>query len=147
MSGQIGLVTQVTVDWIEVKVPTGKGCGMCASRGACTFRGPDSAYQSHRVPRAGVTASVKEGDRVTLEIPEKLRYLAEGVLLLLPIVLTLIGIGLVECCIRTPYGAVWIALLGVAIYIVALVGTERKVRHAAKYQPRIIPPSVPSSSQ
>ncbi|MEA2079086.1 MAG: SoxR reducing system RseC family protein, partial [Pseudomonadota bacterium] len=108
MSRQIGLVTQVTADWIDVKVPMGKGCGMCASRATCTFRGPDSAYQSHRVARVGMTESIKEGDRVTLEIPEKLRRLAGGVLLLLPIVLTLTGIGLLECCIRAPYGAIWI---------------------------------------
>jgi positive regulator of sigma E activity len=143
MSRQNGLVTQVTADWIEIKVPIGKSCGMCSSMSTCTFRGPDSAYQRYRVSRGDVTGIVKEGDRVTLENPEKLRYLAAGVLLVLPVVLILTGVGLVECCIQVPYGPIWIALLGISIYITALIVTERKVRHAAKLQPRIIPSSIP----
>lgn len=83
-----------------------------------------------------VTANVKEGDRVILETPEKLRHLAVGVLLFLPVVLILTGVGLMECCIRATYGRIWIVLLGIAIYIAALIVTERKVRHTVKLQPR-----------
>ncbi len=133
-----GIITQIEGDWMEVKVPTGVGCGHCSEGSGCTFRGPDSAYRTFRVRReAGYSA----GDQVRLDEPGSSLAMTVLVLLLLPIVLIIAGYLLLECCVRLPYATVVFWVFGVALWGLALYGANCWMSRAARFQPKLRPVS------
>jgi len=137
MTWQPGLITAIDGDTMSVKVPTGAECGSCHGKTACTFRGPESAYQTLRVPKL---EGCVVGDRLLVEEPGSLLAVALLVMIVLPAALLLVGYMLTVCCVRFQYATLLLTVLGVAIWIIGLYVANRWMTSSPRFQPVVRQP-------
>ncbi|MCA9756548.1 MAG: SoxR reducing system RseC family protein [Candidatus Eisenbacteria bacterium] len=137
MSVNPAMIVRVDEDYVEVRVPkSDHGCGLCVSKAACRFLGPESAYVRYRVHRPAEMTDLRPGERVGLELPDIGQNLSSVIIFVLPMLLLFAGIALVG---RHPsVGTVAsVASGGVVVYLTALVLGNRWVKRSPRLQPRI----------
>jgi len=138
------LITAIEGDWMFVKVPTGTDCDVCQVKSACTFQGPDAAYRMLRVARV-VGCAV--GDRVWVEQPASVLGIGLLALAVLPVALVFAGYALSVCCFQFPYANLLLWVIGIAVWLVAIYGTNQWLTHAPRFQTTIRLRGFPRSEQ
>ena len=84
MEKEIGKVTKIEADWMNIKIPVREGCNSCSVKSACSFVGPDSAYRYLKLPQK---PGILEGDQVVLETKESVQNISALIVFVLPIFL------------------------------------------------------------
>lgn len=139
MTSQPGLITDIDGDEMSVKVATGADCAACPGKTACSFRGPESAYRTLRVPRLeGCVA----GDRLLVEESGSVLAVTFVVMIILPIGLVLAGYALSTCCMRFDYATLMLAILGIAIWVGGLYVANRWMTSSPRFQPVVRRPGT-----
>ena len=135
MAQEVGKVTKIEDGWLHVQIPTGEGCTSCGAKTACSFKGPESAYRSMKIPyRNGITA----GNLVKLEIPDWSQNLATLIVFVLPIFLILGSYLLANYYFRIPNSEIWGILAGFVLYVAALYFFNRVLSKSPSFSPRVI---------
>jgi len=135
MARETGKVTIIKNGWMEVKVPTGKGCAFCGGKAACTFSGPDSAYRNFKLL---YQSGIQEGSRITLEIRESAQTISALIIFGSPIILFLASYLLLNNYFRIPNSEIWSVLVTVVSYGITLFLSNRWLTRLPMFQPRII---------
>jgi len=129
------MVVRIDENWMFVKVPTGKDCGVCHGKDACIFKGPDRAYRTLRLTRPD---GYGVGDRVTVEEPGSMLGAAALAVLVVPVLLLLIGYQVYECCVDSSLDVFVLWIIGFGIWVAGLAGTNRWMMRSPRFEPRII---------
>jgi positive regulator of sigma E activity len=135
MAREIGKVTIIENGWMEVKVPTGRGCTSCLGKSACTFSGPDSAYRNFKIPFQN---GIQEGDRVTLEIRESAQNLSALIIFGSPVILFPVSYLLIDKVFQISNSEIWSVVVTAILYVVTLILSNRWFSQSPTFQPRII---------
>lgn len=135
MARETGKVTIIENGWMEVKVPTGKGCTFCGGKSACTFSGPDSAYRNFKLP---YQSGIQEGTRITLEIRESAQTISALIIFGSPVILFLASYLLINNYFRIPNSEIWSVLATFVFYGITLFLSNRWLTRLSMFQPRVI---------
>lgn len=135
MAREIGKVTKIEEGWIEVKIPTGRGCTSCLAKSACTFSGPDSAYRKFKI---AFQSGIQEGDRVTLEIRESAQNLSSVIVFISPVILFLLSYLLINNFFQISNSEIWSVVTTAILYGITLILSNRWFSRSPMFQPRIV---------
>lgn len=135
MAKEIGKVTKIEEGWMEVKVPTGRGCASCLGKSACTFSGPDSAYRHFKLP---YQPGIQEGNQVTLKIREAAQNLSAVIIFGSPIILFPASYLFVHNYLQIPNSEIWSVVVSAILYGITLTLSNRWFSHSPMFQPRVV---------
>jgi positive regulator of sigma E activity len=135
MAKDIGKVTNIKDEWIDIKIPTGSGCTACHSKASCSFLGPDSAYRHVKIP---YQSGIEIGDRVTLGTAESAQNISAFIIFGLPILLILAGYFIATQFPNIPNAEIWGVIGGFVIYGAVLIITNRWFSKLPLFLPKII---------
>ena len=131
-----GLIVAIDADVMRVKVPVGRGCGVCLNKTSCTFSGPERSYRTFQVRRE---EGCHVGDRVLVHVPGSVLGLSGLVFSILPFVLILVGYKLLDCCFGFPYATVVLWAAGVIVWLGAMYGANAWMERSVRFHERITP--------
>ena len=134
MKREKGVIVEVADDKVIVAMD-GRSHTECRSCGICRSASQGKAMLVDIPDRAGRNV----GDRVVVEVPGPSVGASAAILLFMPLVLFLAGLGLGTWLYPGRDGPIFVAglcVMGIGFGFAALY--DRRLRHSPKYQPRIV---------
>ncbi len=134
MAKEIGKVTKIDNSWMDIKVPSNKGCSSCGLKSACTFSGPDDAYRHFMVP---FQTDIKEGDLVKLVVSDAAQNLSALIIFGSPTLLFFLSYLLINNYIQASNSEVWSVLITIVLYGIVLVLSNHWLSRLSFFQPKV----------
>ena len=136
LSTEPGLITRIEKGSMYVKVPVGLGCNVCPNKLSCTFSGPERAYRTFRVHHE---EGCRVGDRVLVHVPGAVLGVTGLVFVGLPFLLVLGGYSLLSCCVQFPFAALFLWIIGIALWLAAMYGANAWIERGVQFRERVEP--------
>lgn len=135
MIKEIGKVTRIENDWMEVKLSARKEYPSCCVKSSSGFGGSGSADRSLKIPfRPGI----QEGDWITLGFSESAQNLSALIIFVWPALLFPGTYLLIHNLLQIPYSEIWAVLATFLLYGGSLFLSDRWLSRLPLFQPRII---------